>query len=132
MIDEIFLENAIRIRRKYLKLSNNMDLYQKKAEETSKILDRTLIEVDVINDKAKNGKEEDTQSLLHELVKVLNNVEEEGKLLEKMVEPINIEIEKLALEEQELFRQIKIKHNNLTDDEIIECVKNRLITEELI
>ena len=63
---------------------------------------------------------------------MLNNVEEEGKLLEKMVEPINIEIEKLALEEQELFRQIKIKHNNLTDDEIIECVKNRLITEELI
>ena len=37
----------------------------------------------------------------------------------------NIEIEKLALEEQELFRQIKIKHNNLTDDEIIECVKKR-------
>ena len=38
---------------------------------------------------------------------------------------------KLALEEQELYKQICSKHKDMTEDDIIECVKQRLIKENL-
>jgi wyosine [tRNA(Phe)-imidazoG37] synthetase (radical SAM superfamily) len=41
MIDEVYLNEAVRIRRTYLKLSSNMDVYQKKAQEVIKTLDST-------------------------------------------------------------------------------------------
>jgi len=64
-------------------------------------------------------------------MKVLNDIEDEGHSLENLVDPLNSDIEKLALEEQELYRLIKQKHNNLTDEQIIESVKDRLIKENL-
>jgi uncharacterized membrane protein YgaE (UPF0421/DUF939 family) len=48
MVDEVFLQNAVRIRRTYLKLSNNMDLYQKKAQQVSDKLDETLVRIEEI------------------------------------------------------------------------------------
>jgi hypothetical protein len=42
-------------------------------------------------------------------MKILDDVDDEGKSLE--VSPLNSDIEKLALEEQELYRQIKERHH---------------------
>ena len=134
MIDENFLQNAVRIRRTYLKMINNMDFYQKKAKEIVDRLDETIEKVNVIQKKAeasKKNNENGSQDLLNELMKVLNDIEDEGHSLENLVDPLNSDIEKLALEEQELYRLIKQKHNNLTDERIIESVKDRLIKENL-
>ena len=134
MIDENFLQNAVRIRRTYLKMINNMDFYQKKAKEIVDRLDETIEKVNIIQKKAeesKSNKEIGGQDLLNELMKVLNDIEDEGHSLENLVDPLNSDIEKLALEEQELYRLIKQKHNNLTDEQIIESVKDRLIKENL-
>lgn len=135
MINEIYLQNAVNIRRTYLKLSSNMDIYQRKAESISLKLDDTISKIDVLQGKAedsrnnKNGN--DTNFYLTELMKILNEVEEDGISLENLVNPLNMEIEKLALEEQELYRQIKEKHYDLSDDEIIKEVQDRLIKENL-
>ena len=136
MVDEIYLQNAVRIRRTYLKLSNNMELYQKKAQEVSDKLEATISKIDDLQHQVeesrndKSGKKDSNQFLM-ELVKILNEVEEDGKALESSVDPLNKEIEKLALEEQELYRQIKEKHFDLTDEQIIESVRDRLIKENL-
>lgn len=136
MIEEIYLQNAIRIRRTYLKLSNNMELYQKKAQAVSDKLESTISKIDDLQSKIEESKKDkddkkDSNYFLIELVKILNEVEEEGKALETSVDPLNKEIEKLALEEQELYRQIKEKHFNLTDEQIISSVQDRLIKENL-
>jgi ABC-type transporter Mla subunit MlaD len=136
MVDELFLQNAVRIRRTYLKLSNNVELYQKKAQQVSDKLDETITKIDDIKKQAEDSKKnkgnnQNTAYFLNELVKVLTEVEDEGKSLENLVEPLNQEIEKLALEEQELYRQIKEKHFNLTDEQIISSVRDRLIKENL-
>lgn len=136
MVDEIYLQNAVRIRRTYLKLSNNMELYQKKAQEVSDKLEATISKIDELQTQVeesrndKSGKKDSNQFLM-ELVKILNEVEEDGKALENSVDPLNKEIEKLALEEQELYRQIKEKHFDLTDEQIITSVQDRLIKENL-
>jgi len=136
MVDEVFLQNAVRIRRTYLKLSNNMDLYQKKAQKVSDKLDETLSRIEEIEKEAKESRNSKTSSnnteyFLNELMKALQEVDDEGKSLEDLVNPLNKEIEKLALEEQELYRKIREKHFTLTDEQIIESVRDRLIKENL-
>ena len=136
MIDEVFLQNAVRIRRTYLKLSNNMDLYQKKAQQVSDKLDETLDRIEEIEKEAKESRNSKSSSnnaeyFLNELMKALQEVDDEGKSLESLVDPLNKEIEKLALEEQELFRKIKEKHFTLTEEQIVESVRDRLIKENL-
>jgi hypothetical protein len=134
MIDEIFLQNAVRIRRTYLKVTNNMNVYEKKAKEIIDKLDVTIERVNEIQSKAEKSKSSNelgTQELLNDLLKVLSDIDDEGKTLETLIEPLNVTIEKLGNEEQELYRQIKQKHNSLTDEEIINCVRDRLIKENL-
>ncbi len=134
MVDEVFLQNAVRIRRTYLKLTNNMDFYQKKAKDILGRLDETLERVDKLQKVAEDSKKNSgvgSQALLNDLLNILSDIDIEGKSLEDLVNPLNQEIEKLALEEQELYRQIKEKHYDLTDEQIIESVKNRLIKENL-
>ncbi len=134
MIDEVFLQNAVRIRRTYLKMTNNMDLYQKKAKEIVNRLDETLTKIDDLQKVAEESKKNSgigSQGLLNDLLGILNDIDIEGKSLEDLVNPLNKEIEKLALEEQELYRQIKQKHYDLTDEQIIKSVKDRLIKENL-
>mgnify|MGYP003514721503 CR=1 FL=1 len=135
MIDEVFLENAVRIRRTYLKLSNSMDMYQKKAQEVATRLDDTLVKVDELTKRAEENKKSsnpETMKLLNELMDILKAVEDDGEALENLVDPLNKDIEKLALEEQELYRLIKEKHHTLSDDEIINDVKERLKLENLL
>jgi hypothetical protein len=134
MVDEVFLQNAVRIRRTYLKMTNNMDFYQKKAKEIVDRLDETLIKIDNLQKVAEEEKKNSVvgnQNLLNDLLGILNDIDIEGKSLEDLVSPLNQEIEKLGLEEQELYRQIKEKHYDLTDEQIIESVKDRLIKENL-
>ena len=133
MIDEKFLKAASNIRRTYLKVSNNMGLYKDKVESTVKKLDDTIKKIESIQ-KSINSKDnnENTNSVLAELLKILTEVEQEGKSLEEYINPLNREIEILAIEEQELYRQITEKHNNLSEEEIVNYVKNRLESEDLL
>lgn len=128
MVDENFLQSAVRIRRTYLKLSNNMDFYRKSASQVLERLNTTLDKIDKIKDDAEKNTPE---SSLNNMLKVLDEIEEEGKRLENLIDPLNKEVEKLAEEEQELYRQIKEKHHDLTDEQIIKSVQDRLIRENL-
>lgn len=134
MIDEKYLQKAIRIRRTYLKLINNMDLYRARATQISENLDKTLKDLDNFQkDLNKKDRKEsiDEKALFEKLLKIIDNIEEEGKRLEKLIEPVNFEIEKLAKEEMELYGQILDVHSNLTEDQIVEKVQDRLIKEGL-
>jgi predicted nucleic acid-binding Zn-ribbon protein len=132
MIDENFLESAVRIRRTYLKVSNNMDLYHRRAKEIVETLENTLSKIDSLQqDLKQKSKSISGDSAIKKLLDILQEVEDEGARLEKLVEPMNKEIEKLGIEEQELYRQIKEKHSNLTEEQIVESVRTRLIKEGL-
>lgn len=130
MIDEKYLRVAINIRRTYLKLINNLDLYKKIADSISQKLIETVKDIEDIEKDYTDKKINDEQSL-QKALSILSSVEKEGKRLEEAIDPINIEIEKLAKEEQELFRQIVERHSNLSEDEIVSIVRDRLIKEGL-
>jgi predicted nucleic acid-binding Zn-ribbon protein len=137
MIEEKYLQMAINIRRTYLKLINNMDLYRARALQVSERLDETLKKIDDFNEKL-NTKDPDAKKvnltekeIFENLLKIIDEVDEEGKKLEKLISPVNIEIEKLSKEEIELYRLIVENHPTLTEDQIVEKVQDRLIKEGL-
>lgn len=133
MIDEKFLIAAINIRKTYVRLLSDLDKYHEKAKQTLESLESIYKKLDNLEsdiNKPENSKNENF-SVVNEIMQILNDIEEEGKRLESFTNPINKKIEKLALEEQELYKQICLKHKDMTEDEIIESVKERLIKENL-
>lgn len=131
MIDEIFLKSAVNIRREYLKVSNNMEFYHNKAKEVVSKLEETLKKLDDLQKKVTEDKSVSNESAITAIMTILKDVEDEGQRLEKLVDPMNKEIEKLSKEEHELYRQIKEKHTDLTDEQIIQSVQDRLLKEGL-
>jgi len=132
MVNENFLSAAVRLRKNYLNLTSNIDFYKVRAEKTSIKLEETIKKIDKIQDDVKNVKNgKSSNDLLLEMLNILSEIEEEGKSLENYIEPLNKEIEKLSIEEKELYNQICSKHTELTEDEIVNCVRERLIKEKI-
>ena len=135
MIEEKFLIAAINIRKTYLKLTSNLDFYKKRAEQTLEKLQTAFSKIENIENEIKELKKKKDQNkdtnITNRVFSLLNEIEEEGNKIEKFVEPLNKEIEKLAIEEQELYRVIVETHPNLSEDQIIESVRIRFKKENL-
>jgi predicted nucleic acid-binding Zn-ribbon protein len=129
MINENFLQSAVKIRREYLKLSSNMSLYKKSAEDVISKLEKTYKKIDEVKEKSSS---KEPEVAFRELLSIVEEIENEGKRLQELIDPINDEIEKLGKEEQELYRKIKETHSDIDEDVIISTVKQRLIKENLI
>lgn len=132
MIDDNFVIAAIKIRRTYLKLTNNMDFYKKQAQKLTENLENIIEKISNLKtDLNEKSNKMTTDHAMQEMGKIIKELENEGQSLEKVINPINNSIEKLSLEEAELWRNIKEKHYNIPDDDIIEYIKARLISENL-
>lgn len=131
MIDESFIKAAIKIRRQYLKLTNNLNFYKRKAEDVISNLQDIVDKIEKIQKEAETQKNTNNDAIVVQLTKILTDIEAEGRVVESLIDPLNQEIEKLGIEEQELWRNIKSKYPNNSDDEIVEYVRKRLIEENL-
>lgn len=133
MIDEKFLLAAVNIKKTYIRLLSNLDLYETKAKETLEKLGSLYDKLGVLEKDIKKPENinNDNYSAFNEVLKILNELENEGVKLKSFTDPLNKKIENLALEEQELYKQICMKHSDMTEDEIVECVGKRLEKENL-
>jgi predicted transcriptional regulator len=132
MINENLLKSAVSIRREYLKISNNMSLYHNRAQEVVKILEESVSKLEEIQQSIEKNKNTSSEDSINKILNVIKDIEDEGQRLEKLVDPMNKEIEKLSKEENELYRLIKEKYTTLSDDEIINIIQIRLQKEGLI
>ena len=135
MIEEKFLVAAVNIKRSYLKLTSNLDFYKRRAEQTLEKLQDAYGQVENLENEIAELKKKKDQNvdpnLTSKVLNILSEIEQEGNKIEKFVEPLNKEIEKLAMEEQELYRVIVESHPNLSEDQIVESVGLRLKKEGL-
>lgn len=129
MIDERFLSAAVNIRRKYLKLSNNLDIYRDKAEITLAKLEDAKTKLKKIED---GDYDKENLSGLQQIVDIITELEDNQKSFEKSLDPLNRDIEKLLIEEKELYEKICEKHSNYTEIQIVSIVKDRLEKENLL
>jgi hypothetical protein len=129
MIDERFLAAAVNIRKKYLGLSDNLDTYKNKAELTLDDLEKAKENLKKIED---GNYDKENLSGLQQIVDIITDLEESQNSLERFLEPINKNIEKLLVEEKELYNKICEKHSNYTEQQIVHFVKERLEKENLL
>lgn len=135
MIDDKFLDAAVRIKRKYYELTSNLETYENYLKKTISLMEETLTKVDNIKADMVNPKKRKNMTsvgVLGELEGMMKKLEDDAKRLESYVTPMNDGIEKLAVEEQELYRMITDKHPNLTEHQIVDSVKKRLVKEGLM
>jgi hypothetical protein len=129
MIDERFLLASVNIRRRYLGLANNLDSYRKKAELTLKDLEKAKDDLKKIE---QGNYDKENLSGLQQIVNIITNLEESQASLERFLEPINKNIEKLLIEERDLYNKICEKHSNYTEQQIVQIVTERLEKENLL
>lgn len=137
MIGEQYYQSCISIRKTYIKLMSEMSSYKDIAEKAAKKLESSISEIEVLKARIKKSKgskfpEVTGTDAIAKINEILNDVEGQGLALEKFVEPINKELEKLAKEEQMLYAKICEAHPNLEEQQIVEAVSNRLKKEGLM
>lgn len=136
MIDEKYYQACINIRKTYIGLMSQMSSYKDVAERAAKKLESSISEIEILKAKIKKSKGSKVPVVtggdaLSKIGEILDEVEGQGVQLEKFVEPINKELEKLAKEEQILYAKICESHPNLTEQQIVEAVTARLRKEGL-
>ena len=133
MIREDFLSRAVDIRRNYLNLTKSLDKYLSKVEDVSNRLEKVVADITKLQESYETSSDKyESEKVLKELLKFLDRIEEEGRKLESIINPINADIEKLSKEETELYRLIKESYSSLSDEQIVKQIRKRLDNEGLI
>lgn len=132
MIEERFLIGAINIRRVYIKLMSDLDSYKVKAEGTLKMLEYAEKELDDVKKIIDKKSDESPDDVVGKIMNIFTDIENEGNKIERFVEPLNKEIERLAIEERELYKRICDFHSTLSENEIVDIVQERLKKENLL
>lgn len=129
MIDKIFIDRAVSIRKEYLDLSKNVKFYETQVTGLTNFLNEILVELKDLQKKVNVGniKEAEAQRILTDKI---NKTEIEYNKIKKIIDPINNKMEKLSQDEQELYKQIKVKYPGIDDNLIINEV-NEAIKENL-
>jgi uncharacterized protein YoxC len=131
MIEERFIKRAVEIRKTYLRVTRDISVYETRAKQVLETLESTLAKLNRIQEDIKNKVITNADDASKKVMDVLSEVEKEGERLEKLIDPLNEQIEKLRIEENELYRLIKEKHPKITDKEIIEEIHTKLKKEDL-
>jgi chromosome segregation ATPase len=125
MIDKQYVESARNIKTEFLSLSKKLDNYKGDLEKLSSFLQDTVKELQNITEKKVTSKD-DLTDMANKLVKKLQDVELEEIKITNLVKPINDRIEKLREEENILYKSLKVKYPNMTDDDMKRELNSRI------
>ena len=126
MIQELYLKRAVKIRKDYLKIKNDLTRYDKIAKDLSDSLSGRLGELEDLLKKINERKISNPDIAKQELHSILMQTEDEMNNVELSVDALNKGIEELHKDEISLYREIKQTYFNLTDEEIKDQVQSYL------
>jgi len=128
MIAEIYIESAKNIRNEFLRLSKQLDSYQKNSADLVIYLEKKSKELQEYSDSkiSKIRDKGDINKVGEYIMKELNEIEAEEQKLIRLVKPINDKIDRLKVDEANLFKQIKDKYPNLSENEIIHEIQSKI------
>ncbi len=128
MIDSQLIDSAIVIRKEYLKLVSTLNKYQDNVSDLSKFLLEKIDDMSKYNnDVVKNIRtQSDITKVSDQILRNIQEIEDEEKKLSKKVNEINIKLEKLRSDETVLYNKIVDRYPNLSESEIIQEIQSRL------
>jgi uncharacterized phage infection (PIP) family protein YhgE len=121
MIEESIIQSAKQIRIEFITLNEKLESY----ENDIKKLGENFIKVS--DDlKGLDGKNESVTSLRDKVLEMLTKLEDESKSVSDKVENINKDMEKLKKRESDLYKVIKNRYPNMSDEEIKIDIQKRI------
>lgn len=118
MISEFYLKKALNIRKEYLSIVSNINLFENMAKDILKIIEGKLEELNTLQSKINEKKVSNIESAKDSLLKIILDLEEESNNIEKSVNDLTSRIDKLKINEKELFADLRKNYQNLTNEEI--------------
>lgn len=126
MISKHYIDKAIKIRKEYLSLNdelkNHLDQIKEFKDSIADIMDNFSNIKGNINNENYSTEEDARKKVFAEIARI----EREAKKVEKIYKPINDRLEELSKEEKILYDNIKDRYPELSDDEIVNEIKNHI------
>lgn len=126
MIDPFFIESAKRIREEFLNLNQRLAKHEGELRQIIQLMMDTSKELERYRDKDID-KETDVNKVKDFIVSKLDYLDDESNKLAKKINPINESIEKIQKEEQELYKAIRSRYPDLSDQQIIQEIHKHLV-----
>lgn len=118
MISEFYLKKALNIRKEYLSIVSNINLFENMAKDILKIIEGKLEDLNTLQSKINEKKISNVESAKDSLLKIILDLEEESNNIEKSVNELTSRIDKLKINEKDLFIELRKNYQNLTTEEI--------------
>jgi uncharacterized membrane protein len=118
MISEIYLKQALKIRKEYLKIVTDISKYENLAKDFILTLEERASEAQELYKKIDDKKITNPEIAKKELHELMIQTESDINKVDKSISNLNSQIEKLRIDEVNLYKEIKKVYFNLTDEEI--------------
>jgi len=128
MIDNQLIESAKNIRKTFLRMTNQLSVYETEVKDLINFLQEKIqiLQNYNNNDVRKMKTNEDLNKVTKSILKEIEEIEAAEQKLQNKIGKINKEIEKLSNEEVVLYKTIKERYPNLSDVEIKREIQQNL------
>ena len=131
MIQELYLKEAINIRKEYISLMKDVEGYKVFSNNMTNFIQNKTDELKSLQEKINLGQEKNVELAKNKVLKVITDFESEAKKLDVIITKFNGEMEKLKESELSLYRNIKQTYPELTDDTIRKEIYDYLVENNI-
>jgi chromosome segregation ATPase len=120
MIDKVFLNSAVEIRKRYNTIMSDLSEYEKEIKKLSNFLfEKADVFKNLQENEIKNGTtEQEFKIVVDRILAEIQHIEDEEIKITKKIDSLNINMDVLRKEEENLYQVIKRRYPKLTDDQI--------------
>lgn len=124
MIQEFLLKKALNIRKEYIRITNDISVYENMVSGILKSLSKNSEELEDLKTKIDEKKVTDVEFAKNEMLKIILDLEQESNRTGEHINNLNKKIENLKKQELDLYREIKEKYPEMSDERIKQEVQN--------
>ena len=126
MISELYLKRAVKIRKEYIKLVNDIQTYEKIAHDLISSISDRKSDLENLLDSLNQKRISNPDVAKQKLDEIIVQTEDDMNKVDASIEAINKKMDRLREDEVYLYKEIKSVYSDFTDDEI-----RKFIFEEL-
>jgi methyl-accepting chemotaxis protein len=131
MISEFYLKKALNIRKEFLSIVSNINLFESMTKGIMGVIESKMEDLNDLQTKINEKKISNIEVAKDSLLKIIMELEEESNNIEKSVNELTSRIDKLKKDEGVLFSDLKSQYPNLTNEEIKDQI-HKYIDKKLI
>mgnify|MGYP001362482466 CR=1 FL=1 len=122
MISKQYIDAAVSIREEFLQTSKELTEYEKELGDISNLIQKNIDSLSSI--KTDLNPTQSPQEIQDRIMKEMDLIEKQGEKYTKLIKPLSDKIEELQKREMSLYNNIRDKYPNLTDEQIVNELRN--------